>query len=112
MRATENTEGDLLTQAVIGAALEAHRLLGPGLWESIYEEALCHEFGLRGIRFERQKPVDVIHKEIVIQGQRLDLLAEGEPIVALKSLTALPEVALTQGLSHLGGNRLQASLPY
>ena len=57
---TEDTEkimGDALTEKIIGAAIEVHRLLGPGLLESIYEEALCHELSLRGVRFERQVEV-------------------------------------------------------
>jgi GxxExxY protein len=78
MKATENTEStekDQLSHAVIGAALEVHRLLGPGLLESIYEEALCHELRLRGLGFERQKAVDVVYKDVVIKGQRLDLMS-------------------------------------
>lgn len=118
MRATENTEGteglgnerDALTARVIGAAIEVHRVLGPGLLESIYEEALCHEFALRGITFERQKAVDVIYKDIVIKGQRLDLLVEGTLIVEIKSLSALPEVAMAQVLSYLRATSLKRAL--
>ncbi len=99
-----------MTHAVIGAAIEVHRLLGPGLLESIYEEALCHEFTLRGIRFERQKPVDVVYKEIVIKGQRLDLLVEDSLIVEIKSLSTLPEVAMAQVLSYLHATGLKRAL--
>ena len=52
-----------LTEKIIGAALEVHRILGPGFLEYVYEEALCHELKLRGIHFERQKPLDIIYKE-------------------------------------------------
>lgn len=107
---TESTENDALTHAVIGSAIEVHRLLGPGLLESIYEEAQCHEFGLRGIRFERQKAVDVIYKDIVIKGQRLDLLVEGTLIVEIKSLGTLPEVAMAQVLSYLRATGLKRAL--
>ncbi len=107
---TEITERDGLTHRVIGAAMEVHRLLGPGLLESIYEEALCHEFGLRGIRFERQKPMDVYYKDVVIQGQRLDLLVNGQLIIELKSVSALPEVALAQVLSYLHATGLKRAL--
>ena len=113
MKATESTEcteQDVLTYSVIGAALEVHRLLGPGLLESIYEEALCHEFTLRGIRFERQKAVDVIYKNIVIKGQRLDLLVEGQLVVEIKSLCTLPEVAMAQVLSYLRATGLRRAL--
>lgn len=60
--------GDELTGRIIGAAIEVHRTLGPGLLESIYEEALCHEFALQGIAFERQVAVDVIYKGRLIAG--------------------------------------------
>jgi GxxExxY protein len=53
--------GDKLTEQIIASAIEVHKELGPGLLESIYEEALCHELGLRRIAFERQKEVDVIY---------------------------------------------------
>ena len=87
-----------------------HRILGLGLLESIYEEALCHELGLRGTRFERQKPVDVVYKDVVIKGQRLDLLVEGVLIVEIKSVSTLPEVALAQVLSYLRAACLKRAL--
>src|SRR5262249_20186234 len=98
---TEHTENDELTSRVIGAAIEVHRILGPGLLESIYEAALCHELSLRGIPFECQKIVDVQYKDVVIKGQRLDLLVAGQLVVEIKSLSALPEVVLAQVLSYL-----------
>jgi len=87
---------DNLTQNIIGAAIEVHRILGPGLLESIYEEALCHEFTLQNIRFVRQVAVDVPYKGHVIHGQRLDLLVENEVIVEIKSLGKLPDVVMAQ----------------
>ena len=57
---------DPVTEAIIGAAIEVHRILGPGLLESVYEEALVYELALRGIRLERQKEVDVVYKDIAI----------------------------------------------
>jgi GxxExxY protein len=80
------------------------------LLESIYEEALCHELGLRGLGFERQKPVDVIYKDIIIKGQRLDLLVEHALIVEIKSVGALPEVAMAQTLSYLRATGLKKAL--
>ncbi len=65
---------DDLTERIIGAAIEVHRILGPGLLESIYEEALCRELKLRGIACERQQEVDVIYKGHVIKGQKIDIL--------------------------------------
>ena len=69
---------DELTETIIGAAIEVHRILGPGLLESIYEEALSHELTLQNIRFERQVAIEVIYKGHLIHGQRLDLLVERE----------------------------------
>src|SRR6185369_11339611 len=98
MITTGNTEAgtDSLTHAVIGAAIEVHRIIGPGLLESIYEEALCHELALRGLRYQRQKEVDVIYKSIVIKGQRLDLFVDESLVVEIKSVSTLPAVAMAQ----------------
>lgn len=107
---TEKVEADTLTHAVIGAAIEVHRLLGPGLLESIYEEALCHELTLRAIRFERQKAVEVRYKGITIKGQRLDLLVEDALIVEIKSLGSLPAVSKAQVISYLHATGLKRAL--
>jgi GxxExxY protein len=69
-------EADQLTQKIIGAAIDVHKGLGPGLLESIYEEALCFEFELRGISFHRQVGIDVVYKNKVIKGQRIDVIVE------------------------------------
>jgi GxxExxY protein len=87
-----NPMSDELTERIIGAAIEVHRILGPGLLKSVYEEALCQEFTLRGIPYERQVYIDVPYKEIIIRGkQRLDLLVAREVIVELKSVSTLPK---------------------
>jgi GxxExxY protein len=65
----------VLTHSIIGAAIEVHRHLGPGLLESAYEECLCHELYVRGIPFERQKPIPVVYKGVKLEsGYRLDVL--------------------------------------
>ena len=102
--------GDSLTQNIISAAIEVHRELGPGLLESIYEESLCHEFSLREILFERQKEVDVIYKDKIIKGQRLDLLVFGEVVVELKSVRRLEDVFTAQVLSYLKSTGLKRAL--
>ena len=109
---TENTEmeNDILTQKIIGAAIEVNRTLGPGLLESIYEEALCHEFDLRGIGYTRQVEIDVIYKGKIIKGQRIDVLIEDEVIVEIKSLSKLPEVSMAQVLSYLKATGLKRAL--
>ena len=75
-----------LTQRIIGCAMEVHRLLGPGLLESVYEEALCHEFQLQGVPFKRQQRVPVRYKGVVLPAElRLDLIVDGRVIVDLKA---------------------------
>jgi GxxExxY protein len=101
---------DELTEAIIGAAIEVHRILGPGLLESIYEEALCHELGLRGLSVARQVDVDVIYKGMVIKGQKLDILVENEIVIELKAVSKLPDVATAQTLSYLKATGLKRAL--
>jgi GxxExxY protein len=101
---------DLLTEKIIGAAIEVHRALGPGLLESIYEEALCFEFQLCQLRYQRQVEVEVRYKGHLIKGQRLDLLVEEEVIVELKSVANLPQVATAQILSYLKATGLRRGL--
>lgn len=79
-----------LTHEIIGAAIEVHRMLGPGLLESAYEECLAREFVLRGIPFERQKAVPVVYKDVKLEcGYRMDLLIDRIVVVELKSVEAL-----------------------
>ena len=101
---------DELTEVIIGAAIEVHRVLGCGLLESVYEEALCHELRLRGVKIQRQIAVDIRYKDIVIQGQRLDLLVENEVVVELKAQAKLPEVAKAQLMSYLKATGLKRGL--
>ena len=101
---------DPLTEKIIGAAIEVHKILGCGLLESIYEEALCHEFGLMEVGFKRQVAIDVVYKDCVIHGQRLDLLVENEVVVEVKSLRSLPEIATAQLLSYLKATGLNRGL--
>jgi GxxExxY protein len=101
---------DFLTQKIIGAAIEVHKNLGCGLLESIYEEALCCELYLHGIKYRRQIEIDVIYKGKVIKGQRVDILVENEVIVELKSISKLPEVASAQILSYLKATGLKRGL--
>jgi GxxExxY protein len=107
---TETSVADQLTEKIIAAAIEVHKALGPGLLESIYEEALCHELGLMNVGFQRQVAVDVVYKDCVIQGQRLDLLVENEVVVEVKSLRSLPGIATAQLLSYLKASGLNRGL--
>ena len=101
---------DEMTEQIIGAAIEVHRLLGPGLLESIYEEALCVELELRGIAFERQVEIDVYYKGRAIKGQRIDLLVERTVIVEIKSVEAVGPVHRKQLLTYLRLTELRLGL--
>jgi GxxExxY protein len=101
---------DDLTEKIIGAAIEVHRELGPGLLESIDEEALYYEFELQGIKYQRQAPADIVYKGKVIKGQKIDLLVGDEVVVEVKSLSKMPEVALAQTLSYLRATNLRRGL--
>jgi GxxExxY protein len=110
MNADSVDSSDPLTEQIIGAAIEVHRILGPGLLESIYEEALAVELTLRGIPRQRQVDIDIVYKDHVIKGQRVDLLVADEVIVETKSVSKLPEVAIAQVLSYLKATRKKRGL--
>jgi GxxExxY protein len=103
-------EKDELTDATIGAAIEVHKILGPGLLEAIYEKALCHEFEIREIAYERQVSIDVIYKGKNLGGQIVDIVVEKKVSIELKSLKALPAVAISQTLSNLKATGLRRAL--
>jgi GxxExxY protein len=91
-----------LSKQIIGAALEVHRHLGPGLLESAYEACLCHELSLLGIAFEHQLPLPISYKGIEIDAAyRLDLLVGGLVIVELKSVDRLEPIHEAQLLTYL-----------
>lgn len=90
------------TGEIIGAAIEVHQQLGPGLLESSYEDCLCRELELRGIGFEFQKPLPLEYKGIRLDcGYRLDLLVAGVVIVEIKSVEALAPIHEAQLLTYL-----------
>ena len=95
-------ESDELTGAVIGAAIEVHRALGPGLLESAYEECLAHELKLRDIEFARQVPLPITYKSIQLDcGYRLDLVVENCLILELKTVDKLLPIHEAQLLTYL-----------
>ena len=97
-----------LTEHVIGAAIEVHRALGPGLLEACYEEALCAELTLQQIPFTRQPQVELFYKNRSVGTGRLDLLVDDQLVVELKCVEALAGVHTAQVLSYLraSGHRL------
>lgn len=97
------------TEQIIGAAIEVHKVLGPGLLESAYEECLCRELGLRGIQFERQRPLPVEYKGVKLDcGYRLDFLVENAVVVEIKSVSGIEPIHEAQLLTYLrlGGWKL------
>jgi GxxExxY protein len=91
-----------LTGEVIAAAIEVHKILGPGLLESTYEECLCREFGLRKISFERQKELPIEYQGLRLDcGYRLDIIVESRLILELKACESLLPIHQAQLLTYL-----------
>lgn len=98
-----------VTETIIGAAIEVHRSLGPGLLESAYSECLCRELSLRGVPFEREKALPLEYKGIKLEsGCRLDLLVANSVVVEVKAVETLAPVHEAQLLTYLrlGGWRI------
>jgi GxxExxY protein len=100
---TQSTEErDPLTGAVIGAAIEVHRALGPCLMESTYEEYVCHELQIRGVAHLRQVELPVVYKEIRLDcGYRMDIVIPGRLVVELKTVIEFHPIHEAQLLTYL-----------
>ncbi|MCE2472057.1 MAG: GxxExxY protein [Anaerolineae bacterium] len=96
-----SSEYDLLTHEIIGAAIEIHRALGPGLLESIYEDAFCIELEERNLTYERQRQVELLYRERNIGDLYADLIVENSVIVELKSVQTLQRIHTAQLLTYL-----------
>jgi len=92
-----------LTYAIIGAAMEVHRILGAGFLESVYEEALAHELHLRDIPYQRQVALQVQYKDVVVGHFRADMLVDNKVIVELKATKGLSEIDEAQLINYLNG---------
>jgi GxxExxY protein len=91
-----------LTEKILGAAIEVHRALGPGLLESAYEECLCYELNVRGLRFLRQVSVPVKYKGINLDcGYQLDIIVEDIVILELKSIDRIASIHEAQLLTYM-----------
>lgn len=100
--AENGPQENIVGEAVIGAAIEVHRQLGPGLLESAYESCLCRELELRGLSFERQQSVPVSYKGQSVEcGYRLDLVVEGIVLAEIKAVEALLPIHQAQLLTYL-----------
>lgn len=99
---SSNRSVDALATRIIGAAIEVHRALGPGLMESAYEKCLEHEFKLQGISFETQVAIPVIYKGINLEcGYRADIIVEKQIILELKTVESILPVHEAQLLTYL-----------
>lgn len=103
-------EDERIAQEVIGAAIEVHRILGPGFLEKIYERALVHELALRGLAVQPQKEILVPYKDLLIPGQQLDILVCGRVILELKAVSELNSLHEAQLLSYLKATGLRLGL--
>lgn len=102
-------EHEQLTHAIIGAAIEVHRRTGPGLLESSYEECLCCELEVRGLKHERQVALPLVYRDRRLDvGYRIDLIVEGIVIVELKAIEKLLPIHEAQLLTYmkLSGKRV------
>lgn len=99
---TERRENDTLTGEIIGAAIEVHRRLGPGLLESAYVACLAYELRLRKLQVEEEVPLPIFYKDVMLNcGYRLDLVIEGQVVVEIKSVNKLLPIHEAQLLSYL-----------
>jgi GxxExxY protein len=100
-----------LTEQIIGAAIEVHRALGPGLLESAYAQCMCRELRLRNLSFELERPLPVEYKGIRLDcGYRIDLLVENRVVVELKTVETLAPIHDAQLLTYLELGRWQIGL--
>jgi GxxExxY protein len=91
-----------LTHLIIGAAIDLHRTMGPGLLEAVYEECLAKEFSLLGLPYERQKPIPLIYKDLKLDcGYRLDFLVSKRVVVEIKSIETIAPIHETVMLTYL-----------
>jgi GxxExxY protein len=94
--------GGALSERVIGLAIDVHRQLGPGLLESAYEECLCFELEQSGIAFERQVDLPIVYKQVRLDcGYRMDIVAERELVIEIKSVERLIPIHDAQMLTYL-----------
>ena len=101
---------DDLTFRIIGAAMAVHSALGPGFLEKVYENALCHEFGKRGIRFQQQKRYRVEYDGVDVGEMVVDIVVEDQVIVELKEVKEPPSVTEAQVIGYLKAAGLKRGL--
>ncbi|TAM80367.1 MAG: GxxExxY protein [Acidobacteria bacterium] len=99
---TERERLNAITQTIIGAAIEVHRTLGPGLLESAYEACLAFELTSRNLAVETQRPLPLVYRDVKLEcGYRIDLLVAGTVVVEIKSVERLAPIHEAQMISYL-----------
>ncbi len=98
----ENEKLNKITETIIGAAINVHRVLGPGLLESAYEACMVYELAQAGLKVEQQKPLPIVYRGVKLEcGYRMDLMIDNEVIVEIKSIEKLLPIHQAQLLSYL-----------
>ncbi len=108
---TEKDQLDLITRRIIGAAIQVHKALGPGLLESAYQACLAYELGELGLKVEQEKPLPVVYRQVRVDcGYRMDLVVEDRVIVEIKAVEALAPIHNAQMMSYLRLSSLHVGL--
>jgi GxxExxY protein len=102
--------GMTITGKIIGAAIEVHKLLGPGFLEGIYQQALLHELSLQGFSTEREVGVDIGYKNLTVGHHRIDIIVNKWIILELKAVNAIARIHFAQMLSYLKATGLEVGL--
>ena len=107
----ESLRYENLTESIIGAAIEVHKELGPGLMESAYEECLCHELSVRNLPFKRQVPLAISYKNIKLDcGYRLDIVVGNTVVLELKSVEDILPIHEAQLITYLKLSKMPVGL--
>jgi len=99
-----------LTGLIIGAAMEVHRLLGPGFLEAIYQRALLHELKLRRLDVETERQIEIAYKNLVVGVHRLDMIVQRCVVVELKAVSTIADIHRAQAISYLKASGLEVAL--
>lgn len=101
----------MLTEKIIGSAIQVHKILGPGMLESVYEECLTFELKKINLTIERQRPIPVIYKDIKLDcGYRIDMLVENKILVELKSIELFSQIHTAQILTYMRFAKIKVGL--
>jgi len=99
-----------LSYAIVGAAMEVHRILGPGFLEAVYQAALAHELALRGIRFEQLKKLPVRYKNVLVGNYEADFVIEDKIILEIKGISRLHPKHEAQAIHYLTATGLRLAI--